>query len=96
MVKLNPYLTLKAALIQSKTVDDTIKAQMQRLIERTNLEIQNLESQLHDAHDIDYVEFSQTQSLPAFEETATAFYIDLDDLLRRPTPYETRLIGFSE
>ena len=90
------YLTFKAALIQSKTVDDTIKAQMQRLIERTNLEIQNLESQLHDAHDIDYVEFSQTQSLPAFEETATAFYIDLDDLLRRPTPYETRLIAFSE
>ena len=110
-------------MIQSKTVDDTIKAQIQRLIERTNLEIQNLESQLHDAHDIDYVEFTQTQArvsrtkihlsrterfgpspvtvklavrgsltqaLPAFEETATVFYLDLDDLLRRPTPYETR------
>ena len=49
-------------MIQSKTVDDTIKAQIQRLIERTNLEIQNLESQLHDAHDIDYVEFTQTQA----------------------------------
>ena len=34
---------------------------LKRLIERTNLEIANLESQLHDAHDIDYVEFSQTQ-----------------------------------
>ena len=79
-------------MIQSKTVDDTIKAQIQRLIERTNLEIQNLESQLHDAHDIDYVEFTQTQALPAFEETATVFYLDLDDLLRRPTPYETRWI----
>ena len=30
------------------------------------------------------------QALPAFEETATVFYLDLDDLLRRPTPYETR------
>ena len=83
-------LSQKASLIQSKTVDDTIKAQIQRLIERTSLEIQNLESQLHDAHDIDYVEFTQTQALPAFEETATVFYLDLDDLLRRPTPYETR------
>lgn len=57
----NTLKEIEASLIQSKTVDETIKAQMQRLIERTSLELQNLESQLHDAHDIDYVEFTQTK-----------------------------------
>merc|ERR1711935_1129505 len=53
---------------------------IERTISKCKLEVANLESQLHDAADIEYIEMKMGTA--SFEESATIYHIDLHDGIR--------------